>query len=126
LGQTVEESVTREDMAAAVKFLNYFKNHARRVYTGLYGASASDKLAADVGTFVVNQGGSWEGSASELFDALESEYKPERPEDLSKLVRAIVKRSPLLQFEDRGRKDNLRIFRMFLRNAGLAGAGAER
>jgi len=44
----VVERVTREDMAGALRLLRYFKNHVRRVYTGLYGDSLADRLAADL------------------------------------------------------------------------------
>jgi len=38
----IVERVVREDMAGAIKLLGYFKNHIRRVYTGLYGDSPSE------------------------------------------------------------------------------------
>jgi hypothetical protein len=116
----VAENVTREDMTGAVKLLAYFKNHVRRVYTGLYGDSPSDRLAADLREFLIFEGGTWEGIASELHDALISEHKPERPEDLAKAVRAIAKRSPLLQLEDLKRTQDRRPFRLTLRNAVIA------
>src|SRR5215212_2467124 len=100
----IVERITREDMAGAVQFLAYFKNHVRRVYTGLYGDSPSDRLAADLRDFLIDQGGSWEGIASELYDALVSDHKPERVKDFGKLVRAIAKRSALLRLEDLQRK----------------------
>ena len=120
-GQTaVAENVTREDMAGAVQFLGYFKNHVRRVYTGLYGDSPSDRLAADLREFLIAQGGVWEGIASELDRDLVSEHKPERPEDLAKAVRGIVKRSPLLKLEYLKRTQDRRPFRLTLRNAVIA------
>src|SRR5215212_4844100 len=100
----IVERITREDMAGAVQFLAYFKNHVRRVYTGLYGDSPSDRLAADLRDFLIDQGGSWAGIASELYDALVSDHKPERVKDFGKLVRAIAKRSALLRLEDLQRK----------------------
>ena len=101
-------------MAGAVKLLAYFKNHVRRIYTGLYGDSPSDRLAADLREFLVSEGGSWEGIASELYDALDSEHKPERVKDFGKLVRAIAKRSPLLRLEDLQRTNTRRPFRLTL------------
>lgn len=135
LGQTgIEEVVTAEDMNGAAQLLAYFKNHVRRVYTGLYGDSPADRLAADLRDFLIAQGGSWEGIASELHETLISEHKPERPEDLAKAVRGIAKRSPLLQLEDLKRTQDRRPFRLTLRNAviavsavmddGFAGGGA--
>jgi hypothetical protein len=114
------ETVTREDMAGAAKLLAYFKNHVRRVYTGLYGDSPSDRLAADLRDFLITAGGSWEGIASELHDALVSDYKPERPEDLAKAIRAIAKRSPLLDLEDLKRTQDRRPFRLTLKSADIA------
>lgn len=114
------ETVTREDMAGAAKLLAYFKNHVRRVYTGLYGDSPSDRLAADLRDFLITAGGSWEGIASELHDALVSDYKPERPEDLAKAIRAIAKRSPLLDLEDLKRTQDRRPFRLTLKSAVIA------
>ncbi len=114
------ERVTREDMVGAVELLAYFKNHVRRVYTGLYGDSPSDRLAADLRDFLISEGGSWEGIASELHDALISDHKLERPEDLSKAVRAICKRTPTLTFEELKRTKTARPFRLTLENAVTA------
>nr|MDP9458476.1 YfjI family protein [Actinomycetota bacterium] len=116
----LQEQVTREDMAGAVRLLEYFKNHVRRVFTGLYGDSPSDRLAADLREFLTQKGGQWEGIASELFDAFDSDHKPERPEDLSRAVRGIAKRSPLLVFEDLKRTKTRRPFRLTLKNAVIA------
>src|SRR5215211_5980500 len=110
----IMERVTREDMAGAVQLLAYFKNHVRRVYTGLYGDHPSDRLAADLRDFLIGQAGSWEGIASELYEALDSDYKPERVKDFGKLIRAIAKRSPLLRLEDLQRTNTRRPFRLTL------------
>jgi hypothetical protein len=110
----IVERITRDDMAGAVKLLAYFKNHGRRVYTGLYGDSPADRLAADLREFLIDQGGSWEGIASELYEAIDSDYKPERVKDFGKLIRGIVKRSPLLRLEDLQRTNARRPFRLTL------------
>ncbi len=117
-----KEEVTEEDMRGAVRLLGYFKNHARRVYVGLYGSSPAERLESDLKDFLVSCGGTWEGTAPDLYGALDSDYKPERPEDLAKVVRAISKRSPLLRLEILPRKDNRRPFRLTLENAGSAGS----
>ncbi len=117
-----KEEVTEEDMRGAVRLLGYFKNHARRVYVGLYGSSPAERLEGDLKDFLVSCGGTWEGTAPDLYGALDSDYKPERPEDLAKVVRAISKRSPLLRLEILPRKDNRRPFRLTLENAGSAGS----
>jgi hypothetical protein len=116
----IDETVTRDDMVGAIKLLSYFKNHVRRVYTGLYGDSPSDRLAADLRDFLIAEGGAWEGIASELHKALASDYKPERPEDLAKAIRGIAKRSALLELEDLKRTQDRRPFRLTLRNAVIA------
>jgi hypothetical protein len=116
----VAESVTREDMVGAARLLTYFKNHVRRVYTGLYGDSPSDRLAADLRDFLIARGGVWEGIASGLHTDLAGEHKPERPEDLAKAVRGIVKRSPLLKLEYLKRTQDRRPLRLTLRNAVIA------
>ena len=114
-GQTgIMERITQEDMVGAAQLLAYFKNHVRRVYTGLYGDSPSDRLAADLRDFLIDQGGIWEGIASELYDALVSEHKPERVKDFGKVVRAIAKRSALLRLEDLQRTNTRRPFRLTL------------
>jgi len=51
---------------------------------------------------------------------LVSEYKPDRPEDLSKAVRAICKRTPALTFEELKRTKKARPFRLTLENAVTA------
>jgi hypothetical protein len=71
VGQGPTEQVTREDMEGAAKLLAYFKNHARRVITGLYGDNAADKLAADLRDFLIEHGGQWE-------EALPSSSRPSR------------------------------------------------
>jgi hypothetical protein len=78
---------------------------ARRVYVGVYGENRTDRLARDLKGFLDARGGRWEGQFSELYDQLESEHKPERPEDLSKAVRSIVKRTPSLSLTDHRNAD---------------------
>jgi hypothetical protein len=121
MGAGPAEQVTLEDMEGAARLLAYFKNHARRVFTGLYGESAPDNLAADLRDFLVEHRGSWEGSAKELREALVSDHKPERAADFSKVARGIAKRSPLLEFEELPRTSTgYRPFRLTLRIADIA------
>ncbi len=119
-GGATMERVGREDVEGAAALIFYFKNHARRVYTGLYADSTVDNLAADIRSFLIDKENLWEGTASELQSAFESEYKPARPEDLAKSVRAIAKRSPLLRFENLKRTETRRAFRLTLENAVIA------
>jgi hypothetical protein len=108
------EHITEEDMQSAIMLLDYFKNHIRRLYTGLYSDNPVDRLAADLRDFLITKGGLWEGTASELYEALPSEHKPERPEDLAKTIRAIAKQSALLVLEDLQRTGTRRAFRLTL------------
>jgi len=115
-----KESISREDMEGAVKLLAYFKNHARRVYTGLYADSSVDRLKYDMSTYLIDNGNIWEGTASKLHHAFKSEYKPARPGDLAKAVRAMAKQSSSLRFEDLKRTSDSRTFRLTLENAVIA------
>jgi hypothetical protein len=110
-------------MVAAAKLIAYFKNHAHRVYTGLYGENPSDRLAADLRDFLASHSGSWEGTATELHKALKSHYKPKRAEDLAKAVRSIAKRSAGLHVEDLPRTEDRRAFRLTLENPVIAVTG---
>ena len=121
MGAGPAEQVTLEDMEGAARLLAYFKSHARRVFTGLYGDSVSDNLAADLRDFLVEHEGTWDGSAKELHETLVSDHKPERAADFSKVVRGIAKRSPLLVFEELQRTPaGYRPFRLTLRIADIA------
>jgi hypothetical protein len=108
------EYVTEEDMHSAIMLLDYFKNHIRRLYTGLYSDNPRDRLAEDLRDFLVNEGSLWEGTASELYEVLPSEHKPERVKDFGKAIRAIAKQSALLELEDLPRTDTRRAFRLAL------------
>jgi hypothetical protein len=100
VGEGAAERIEAQDVLKAVVLLDYFKNQARRVYTGLYGHSPEDRLAEDLASFLKKKGGSWRGQPSELHAQLKSEHKPSRADELGKLVRVIADRSPALAFED--------------------------
>jgi hypothetical protein len=93
------ERVEDEDVLRASILLDYFKNHARRVYVGLHGSDRLDLLAADVATFLENQNGYWRGQPSELNAALKSEHKPQEAKDLSKDLVEISQRSGAISFK---------------------------
>ena len=97
------ERVESDDVLRASVLIDYFKNQARRVYIGLYGENADDRLAEDVTEFLKERGGSWEGQPAELHERLQSAYKPARPDELSKKLNAIAVRSPTLEFESGNR-----------------------
>jgi hypothetical protein len=93
------ERVEDQDVLRAVVLLDYFKNQARRVYVGLYGENPLDGLAEDLATFLKEHGGYWRGEPSEFHAQLESEHKPRRTDELSKMVKAIAARTPALELE---------------------------
>ncbi len=94
------ERVEARDVLSAMILLDYFKSHARRVYVGLHGEDPADLLAADLAQFLAAHGGTWRGQPSELHAQLKSKHKPERADELSKMVRTIADRTPTLGLED--------------------------
>jgi len=92
------ERIEHEDILRASVMVDYFKNHARRVYVGLYGESVEDRVLADVARFLLKQRGAWEGKPTEFYELLESDYKPQRPEDLTRILKKAADRTPSLVF----------------------------
>ncbi len=127
--ENTAERVEAKDVLAAVVLLDYFKNHARRVYVGLHGDDPDDpdeRLAADVAQFLMERGGAWEGQPAELLTQLDSDYKPERANELTKRLKAIVARTPGLDFDagerwDKEIHNKRRYVRISLRNVGNVG-----
>jgi len=93
------ERVEARDVLAAVVLLDYFKMMARRVYVGLHGENPADKLAADVSEFLRVRSGHFKDEPGVLHEQLRSEAKPSRPDELSKSLKAIAARSPILDFD---------------------------
>jgi hypothetical protein len=93
------ERIEAEDVLRASVLLDYFKNHARRVYVGLYGSDRIDSLAEDVAAFLKDHGGAWSGQPTELYRALESDHKSERAKDLSADLSEVARRCPALTFD---------------------------
>jgi hypothetical protein len=93
------ERVEEQDVVRAVVLMDYLKNHARRVYVGLYGEDPAERLAGDVAGFLKACGGTWEGQPSELHKELESEFKPPTPEALTRKLKTLARRYPALTFE---------------------------
>jgi putative DNA primase/helicase len=91
------ERVEVRDVLQAVLLVDYFKTHARRVYVGLYGETPEDKFVKDLTSFLKAREGSFKGTPTELFSALESDYKPKTPKDLPRKIKELVKLSPLLE-----------------------------
>ena len=101
------EQVEARDVFLASVLIGYFKAHIRRVFVELHGTGSSDLLAVALGEFLKEHDGSWEGTATELMDALadkEVEGLPRRPEELSKKVRAMGSRSRTLHVKDGWRR----------------------
>jgi hypothetical protein len=80
------ERVEVGDVSRAVALIDYFKGQARRVFGALRGFDPAERLVEDVAKFVDAEGGSWSGTATELHEHLVSDFKPERPGDLSKFL----------------------------------------
>jgi hypothetical protein len=101
------EQVEPQDVLAANELINYFKAHIKRVFVELHGTDPSDVFAAALREFLEERGGSWEGTATELKEALldkEVEGLPQRAEELSKKVRAMGSRSKALSVRDGWRR----------------------
>ena len=94
------EYVEVQDVLAAEMLLRYFKNQAYRTYTALYGESPDDVLAYDLASFLADAGGTFEGSATELFEQFASEHKPGNPSWLTKKVQDIAAKTPSLGFTE--------------------------
>ena len=121
------ERVETRDVLKATVLLDYFKNHARRAYVGLYGENTDDRLAEDVARFLKGRGGEWDGQPAEFHSQLKSDYKPERPDELSKKLKAIASRTPGLHYkaDDRRVKElgnKRRFIRLTLEIGGNGGA----
>jgi hypothetical protein len=103
LARAVEDEASERieafDVLRAMVLLGYFKSQARRVYVGLYGENRDDRLAADVANFLKERGGHFKDEPTELHKQLKSDYKPARPDELSKRLRTIADRTPTLDFD---------------------------
>ena len=117
------EQVEPQDVLLAGVLIDYFKAHTKRAFSELHGTSASDLLAIALAEFLEEHGGSWEGTATNLEEALaekEVEGLPMRPEELSKKVRAMGSRSKALDVKDGWRRVDgkpQRFLRLSLKNA---------
>jgi hypothetical protein len=87
----VAERVEPDDVLKAVALSDYFKDQARRVFGALRGYDEKKRLLEDVSRFVAKEGGVWIGTATELHQQFQSNYKPQRPEELSKFIQQAAK-----------------------------------
>ncbi len=83
----VAERVEVEDILKAMCLIEYFKEQARRVFGALGGLDPRNRLLEDCARFISEQGGTWTGAASELYRDLVSDFKPDRPDELSKFLK---------------------------------------
>lgn len=104
------ERIEMQDVLSAQVLLNYFKDQARKVYGVLYEADPKDQFAADVFRFVQALGGHVKATPSNIFYALRSNHKPERPDEMTKWLLELAKRSPGLEVNQgsEGRGDEKR------------------
>jgi Protein of unknown function (DUF3987) len=83
----VAERVESDDVLRAVALTDYFKDQARRVFGALRGYDEKKRLLEDISRFVAKGGGLWIGTATELHQQFQSDYKPQRAEELSKFIK---------------------------------------
>ena len=83
----VPERVEIDDVLRAGALLDYFKGQARRVFGELYGFDPHLRLVEDCARLVAEEGGVWTGTAKRLHEVLVSDYKPRRPDELSKFIK---------------------------------------
>jgi hypothetical protein len=120
----VAERVEAEDVLRAVSLMDYFKGQARRVFCALHGFDPRLKLVEDCAKLVVEKGGTWTGTATELYEELTSEYKPERPDELSKFLKDASESGSGLGYEsgperfkdDYGEWRTRRVLSLFIEN----------
>ena len=101
-GEAVEE-VRREDLVNAWELAGYFVAQSYRVYAEFKKENKDDLLAHDLGQFLEKHGGHWEGTATELFDAIAklgfTRALPKKPDALTQAVRKAARNSPTLTAE---------------------------
>jgi len=122
------ERVDVDDVLKAWKLIEYFKDQARRVFGALRGFDPRRRLVEDMSRFVTGEGGSWSGTATELHERLVSDFKPNRPDELSKFVKAGAEEEPGLLCEDgterfkdeQGDWKSRRVLRLTLQNGVTA------
>jgi hypothetical protein len=120
------EQVEPRDVLAASVLVDYFKAHARRVFAELHGGDPVDSLAAALREFLKGRGGRWEGTATELWDALsekEAQGLPGNPDNLAVKILAIASRSKSAVRGERGWRGKNRVLRLQLLRNGVGSVG---
>jgi len=121
------EQVEPRDVLSASLLVDYFKAHARRVFAELRGSDPTDSLAAALRGFLDECGGRWEGTATELWDALSRSGTgglPGNPDNLAVKVLAIAARSKGAVRAERGWRGKNRVLRLQLLVNGVGGVGS--
>jgi hypothetical protein len=95
----VAERVEVDDVLGAVALGEYFKEQTRRVFGALGGFDPRNRLVEDCSRFVSERGGSWKGTATELHEELVSDFKPDRPDELSKFLKDAAEHVPGFVYE---------------------------
>jgi putative DNA primase/helicase len=96
---SVAERVEVDDVLRAVALVEYFKEQTRRVFGALGGFDPRNRLVEDCSRFVSERGGSWKGTATELHEELVSDFKPDRPDELSKFLKDAAEHVPGFVYE---------------------------
>ena len=120
------ERVEPRDVLAASVLVDYFKAHARRVFAELRGLDTMDSLALGLRGILEEGGGRWEGSATELWDALSGrrvESLPGNPDNLAVKVLAIASSSKEAIRAERGWRGKHRVLRLQLLENGVGSVG---
>jgi hypothetical protein len=121
-----EERVEQDDVIRALALIDYFKGQARRVFGALYGFDYKKRLLEDVSRFVAKEGGVWIGTATELHQQFHSDYKPKRPEELSKFIKEAAEdeegftyasETDRLKDEETGKWESRRVLTLYIGNA---------
>jgi hypothetical protein len=143
MARTVEdgdpERVEADDVVRALVLLDYLKAQTRRVHAKLHGENEDDRLAEDLARFLWVRGGHFRGQPIELHAQLKSKFKPRRPDELSKKVKAVADQHPSIGYDsghepgvrDDGGRTTHRFVELTLKigvNAvnGVSGGAAER
>ena len=96
---SVAERVEVDDVLRAVALVEYFKEQTRRVFGALGGFDPRNRLVEDCSRFVSERGGSWKGTATDLYEQLISDFKPDRPDELSKFLKDAAEHVPGFVYE---------------------------
>lgn len=109
-----EERVEAEDVEKAAKLLDYFKAHARRVYSELSAPDPLEILGTDLKNLIETNGGNLQATATELYRELEEigcNALPARPKELSQAVKNLSASSSTLKasFGWRGKDKVMRL-----------------